>query len=622
MIDNKKGLVNVALMVMVFALIISAVIHIVSVITFNREKRSTEGCNKSKKTYMDVYPRQDSTSPWYKQDLDLRGAIYDASLHNNSKDKLQSWTFRFDVQDDCYLNQFWNGEVEVHQNVGTEEEVVERVNLAKFDRDRLKLDYVSRSKDLLIPLKKGDYFIYYPSKKLKEYPLDAGDEVKVGMILYYKESIDVSNYKIDYYYHRDFNTGIRYKIICILAFICGAVLIAYITSIYILKKAEKDMELRKSGLSCMSDLYSIIYMIDLKKDKLTPVVASEEAEKKRPKNIGAHEQLINLYTIDPVDNYKENMIKFVNLTTINERMAERNSISTEYISKEYGWCRVTFMAMDRMVDKPVERVLFTIQEIDDEKNEKEDMMGRIEAAETERKERMLFLANMSNEIREPLSELLKYNDEILDKSKDKKIIKSAKNVKEIGKMMTFIVGNMIDYFRVKNNDLELNPVKYTLKEMVEDIYHTTKLRVNEDKVKIVLEIDETLPSGLYGDVERVKQIIINLLANAVLHTEKGTITLAIYGKRIDEKTMHLLISVKNVEDSVDMTVSGLSDEEVEKMNEKVYFEEGNIGVNFAKSLLTLFDSDLKISPIKDDSNNIYFEIEQRISNENPVGKIQ
>ncbi|MCR5691065.1 MAG: HAMP domain-containing histidine kinase [Eubacterium sp.] len=372
------------------------------------------------------------------------------------------------------------------------------------------------------------------------------------------------------------------------------------------------MELRKSGISCMSDLYSLIYIVDLLEDKITPVWSSEEDDKERPKDLGANDQFTNLFNIDAEEKYKDNMVRFSNLTTLVERLRDRNSTTMEYVSKNYGWCRVTFIAMDRNENGDVDRVLFTIQLIDDEKRELERIMGKLESVESEERARNLFLGHMANEIRRPVGELVEYNNNILSVSKEKSVVRNANNIKELGKLLLFTVDNILDYFHVNAGQIRLSAEEYSLKEILEDIKLVTRLRLSREDVEFKLDVSPDVPDLLYGDPCRLKQVLINLIANATGHMKAGEITLTVYCKKLEEGRVHLLFSVKNKESGMVLRTKGISDEELAKRKEYRYLEEANIGVILAEGLLELMGSKLGIAPIQGESNNMYFEIEQQI----------
>ena len=107
---------------------------------------------------------------------------------------------QINIQGDCWINQFWNGEVEIHQYVGTDKEVVQTLDLSDYTESDLKLDYMMDGSDLLIPLQKGDYVIYYPTREFGEYPIMPGQQVTVGGVFYYADSLELSDYTVHYYF--------------------------------------------------------------------------------------------------------------------------------------------------------------------------------------------------------------------------------------------------------------------------------------------------------------------------------------------------------------------------------------------------------------------------------------
>ena len=214
---SLKSRINKSLILILLALVVCICVHVAYVINFNSQTHIATGTEETDGTTMDIHARGDDTSSWVKQDLDIYGIIYDGTITNNSPDLLSEWTLTINITHDCWINQFWNGTVEIHQNVGTDDEVVETVNLANYDTDTMKLEYMMDGSDLLIPLHKGDYVVYFPSDSMKEYPIEAGEELVVGTIFYYAENLDLTNYTMEFKYHRSFTQGIGFIICVILA---------------------------------------------------------------------------------------------------------------------------------------------------------------------------------------------------------------------------------------------------------------------------------------------------------------------------------------------------------------------------------------------------------------------
>ncbi|MCR5088279.1 MAG: HAMP domain-containing histidine kinase [Oscillospiraceae bacterium] len=574
------------------ALILCVFLQAANVSRYNRTLRSSERLAETDNTYMDIHFRGDETSAWVKRDLELDGRVFDGILYNHSRREVSSWTLQINIQGDCWLNQFWNGEVEVHQHVGSEQEVVQRLNLAGYNLNDLKLEYAVDATDLLIPLKKGDYIVYYPSAAVGETPLSAGNEATVGVIFYYRGDIDLTDYRIDYYYRMTATQGPLFVIICVFAAVLLLLLGYYIASTLAYRRAQQEIDLRVSGISCMAELYEVVYIIDLAANTIIPVGMEEEADAKRPKDLQVGEQMKNLFVTDSEPDYLEMMLSFSDLNTLPERLADRSYITAEYVSRYYGWCRIRFIAMERQADRPVEKILFTIQQINEEKTELKRMLDRIEEAKNESQERRDFLESVSAEVRTPLRSILALDEMILDKSTEENVRGYASEIKQTGEMLLSMVNSTLDFSRLASGKMKLSEAPYSLRELLQDVEYAATISIQGRNIDFQSEISPNVPEKLIGDGPKLKQILINLLARAIGDIETGCIRLRIFGKALEEGKVHLLISVQEMGTHTDS-------------------EESGIGMSLVNGLISLMGSSLKTADLGM-GRDFYFETEQRL----------
>nr|MCR5107110.1 hypothetical protein [Lachnospiraceae bacterium] len=624
MIEGKRRKGQIILLVLAVITIILTLGHFFYIRVFNSTVHEVVGAASEEDTYMDLHFRGDNTSSWHKMDMNIDGIVYDGTLYNNSPYMIDSWTLRININQDCYINQFWNGSVEIHQHVDYQKETVQKFNMADYDKETLRLDYLYSGSDLLVPLKKGDFIIYHPNTIYKEEPVNAHDNVVVGVIFYYKGGIlDVSDYTLEYKYRRDFTEGLGFILVCISLIAFVIVFLSNQVLLYIYKKAEKEAELRISGLSSMSELYSVIYIVDLLKDTIKPVSTDENSEKNRPRNLGANEQLQNLFSIDAEEAYKGMMLDFADLSTLPRRMENKNTLSAEYLSKMYGWNRIRFIAMDRKEGEPLETVLFTIEQINEEKKEIDEALSQIERVEMESRAKSAFLANMSHEIRTPINTILGLDTMIIRESKEDKVLSYARDIKSAGNILLSLINSILDYSKIEAGKVRLIQSEYSLKELVFGVQSIIKAKVEEKGIEFEIDIAENIPDSLYGDDVHIKQVIINLLTNAVNFTEKGRVRLGMFGKMVDDNTIHLLVSVKD-------TGKGITPDYLKALNHGLENFEGDkgynketisIGMNLVRSLLELMDSKLKVASIYGKGSDFYFEVEQKILDPKPIGLI-
>jgi len=368
------------LAILAVVIIVAMIGQMVSVMSYNHKDHSVEGRNDKRATYMDLSDRADSTSSWLKRDfelngekVDLTGQTFDGTLYNNAAHSVSDWTMRININGDCFVNNAWCGTAEIHQFVGTGKEKVQTLDLRNYKLSDVELEH-QYDGDLLIPLTKGDYIIYYPSEKDDEYPLGAHSQLTMGMIFYYYGDIDLSDYTVDFHYYKSYFEGAGFYAIVALIVLFIALLFAQLIADYTYRRAWKEMEIRKSGMSYLSVIYDVIYIVDLVNDELTPMHEDHDPARNVAVGEGAIAKLRELFRPDISDEYLQICDDFMDPDTLQERFV-KDSIACEYMSRENGWCLIRLFAIDREPGDPVRRFIFTIQNINDEKIE----MERIEA---------------------------------------------------------------------------------------------------------------------------------------------------------------------------------------------------------------------------------------------------
>jgi len=156
--------------------------------------------------------------------------------------------------------------------------------------------------------------------------------------------------------------------------------------------------------------------------------------------------------------------------------------------------------------------------------------------------------------------------------------------------------------------------------MISEVVTMIKGRVEFEKLQFICNISPDIPSQLYGDSVRLKQVIMNLLTNAAKYTDEGSVTLTIYGKK-HEDMEHLLISVKD-------TGIGIREEDQKKLSERFSRFDGKrnntiegtgLGLNLVTGILALMDSELHVISTYGEGSEFYFEIEQKIASEEKIG---
>jgi len=176
---------------------------------------------------------------------------------------------------------------------------------------------------------------------------------------------------------------------------------------------------------------------------------------------------------------------------------------------------------------------------------KDAIDARNEAIEAN-KAKSEFLASMSHEIRTPINGVLGMNSIILKEAKDPNILEYARNIDSAGNGLLSLINDILDFSKIESGKMEIVPVEYKLSNVLSDAYNMIFMRAKDKGLDLYFENNMTIPNELYGDEARVRQIIVNLLTNAIKYTEEGMVVLTAdweQGDKPDE--MILMVSVKD-----------------------------------------------------------------------------
>lgn len=232
-----------------------------------------------------------------------------------------------------------------------------------------------------------------------------------------------------------------------------------------------------------------------------------------------------------------------------------------------------------------------------------------------------FLANMSHEIRTPMNAVIGMNEMILRESKDKDILEYAGNIKSAGNMLLGLISDILDFSKIESGVIEIVNCEYDLLRLIADEELLLKTRAAEKKISIQTEIDKKLPSKLYGDELHIKQVITNLISNAVKYTSEGSVTFRVYHKVIDEDNIDLYFSIKD-------TGMGIKPEQREELFDsfkRLEIEKNRniqgtgLGLSIAKQLTERMDGELTVESEYGKGSEFTMRVKQKVTEKTPIG---
>lgn len=291
-----------------------------------------------------------------------------------------------------------------------------------------------------------------------------------------------------------------------------------------------------------------------------------------------------------------------------------------YVLLSFFGTSVSFLVLLFSIETPdyqtLQKTLLSLEE-----SKKAEEKAKKEAIEAN-KAKSNFLAEMSHEIRTPINTIMGLNEMVLRDSSEPQIIEYSSKIKNASSSLLETVNDILDLSKIESGKMELNIAEYSLIELIEPLVDMMKIRAQKKSLTFKLNINKKLPSGLIGDDIRIKQIILNLLTNAIKYTSEGFVELVLDGSTKNNKfVLHVEVNDTGIgikKENIDKVLTAF--ERVDSQKNKG-IEGTGLGLHIVQQLLVLMDSKIKISSTYGKGSSFSFDIVQAIWNKTPIGKI-
>ena len=230
-----------------------------------------------------------------------------------------------------------------------------------------------------------------------------------------------------------------------------------------------------------------------------------------------------------------------------------------------------------------------------------------------------FLSNMSKEILVPINTIMGMNEMItredftnVPKDYYLPVRNYASNIRNASHDLLSLVTDLLEMTKIETGALELYQSEYDVKEMLNSFIKPVRKRIQNKDIRFNIVIEEMLPSRLYGDLAKIRQIMLKLLNNAVKFTEKGSITLMLSMLSRNDDECKLCFTVRD-------TGTGISPEDVATLFDASPNQNNNLGLNIFRRFAELMGGELNCESVFGEGTEFTFSFKQKISDSTPVG---
>lgn len=232
-----------------------------------------------------------------------------------------------------------------------------------------------------------------------------------------------------------------------------------------------------------------------------------------------------------------------------------------------------------------------------------------------------FLANMSHEIRTPLNAIIGMNEMVMREEISPQAQKYSQDIYNAGQTLLAIINDILDFSKIESGKMEIVPVTYELSSVLNDVINMVTKKVSDKGLKLVTNVKSDIPYQLFGDEVRIRQIVLNLVNNAVKYTQKGSVALNVDWEWIDEVKLLLKLSVAD-------TGIGIKEDDLKKLfkgfqrvdlatNRNI--EGTGLGLAITKRLVEQMDGEITVESVYNQGSTFTVTLPQVVMNDTPVG---
>ncbi|MCR4762244.1 MAG: DegV family protein [Lachnospiraceae bacterium] len=235
-----------------------------------------------------------------------------------------------------------------------------------------------------------------------------------------------------------------------------------------------------------------------------------------------------------------------------------------------------------------------------------------------------FFSNMSHEIRTPVNTIIGLNEMIMREAVTADVAEDARSIQGAGQMLLALINDILDMSKIESGKMELVPNSYSVGNMIAEVVNMIWSPAREKGLELHVDVDETMPRSLIGDDIRIKQILINLLNNAVKYTREGSVTFSVECRRRQtEKKVDLICTVIDTGSGIKKESMPMLFDVFRRVDEQKnrYIEGTGLGLSIVKQLVDLMGGEITVDSVYTKGSTFRVRIPQIIAEDEAIGKL-
>ena len=228
---------------------------------------------------------------------------------------------------------------------------------------------------------------------------------------------------------------------------------------------------------------------------------------------------------------------------------------------------------------------------------------------------------MSHEIRTPINTIIGLNEIILRESTSEEVAENARNIQGASRLLLSLINDILDISKIKSGKMEIVNVSYETGSLFSEIVNMIWIKAKEKGLEFKLHVDPSIPSMLCGDEVRIKQVLINLLNNAVKYTSEGSVTLSVRCERLSINRVRVWYSVEDTGQGVKKENIPYIFNAFRRVDEERnrYIEGTGLGLSIVQQLVELMGGEISVNSVYTKGSTFIVRLDQDILDDEELG---